>query len=110
MNSKQIQESLEGILTSSESEKHIAKLLVVIPALDDDSLNEIMLYIKQVISSKNQPYGSRIQILNFLRQLMIKEIPCIFSYTNKRICLKLLSFLPLEETYAGFDIWIANGF
>ena len=106
MNSKQIQESLEGILTSSESEKHIAKLLVVIPALDDDSLNEIMLYIKQVISSKNQPYGSRIQILNFLRQLMIKEIPCIFSYTNKRICLKLLSFLPLEETYAGFDIWI----
>ena len=106
MNSKQIQEALEGVVKSSESAREIAKLVAIVPGLSDDSIEEILLYIKQVISSKHPPNTTLIHILNLLHQLMQKKIPCIISYTNKKLISKIFSILPLDGNSTGFDIWI----
>jgi hypothetical protein len=105
MNNKQVQDYLDCIIKSRDPDKFTLKILSLIPTLKEESLREILDYLKQVLFSKHQVYTSKAQVLLLLRHLNTLPNLTISNYTNKKIVGKLEKNYLDYENITGFELW-----
>lgn len=106
MNNKQIQETLDAVVHSSNYESFIAKIVSVAPCLGDEGLASVLDFVRSQLLSRHSSSYVKVRVLKLINALMITNIDKVVYYVARKIVTKLMKLVNSKENLSSFDHWV----